>query len=78
MRMHTHEDKHTYPGGAEYIDPKSLGEAEIVEEGKVGDGELLYIKVRSTMPTSANPHVQHGPALSARQAQINPSCGSVA
>jgi hypothetical protein len=24
-----------------------LGEAELVEEGKVGDGELLYIKVLS-------------------------------
>lgn len=31
-------------GANECIDPKSLGEAELVEEGKVGDGELLYIK----------------------------------
>lgn len=30
--------------GQETFDPKNLGEAELVEEGKVGDGELLYIK----------------------------------
>ena len=28
----------------EEVDPKMLGEAELVEEGRVGDGELLYIK----------------------------------
>jgi len=30
--------------GLENVDPKMFGEAELVEEGKVGDGELLYIK----------------------------------
>lgn len=30
--------------GVEVVDEKSLGEAEMVEEVKVGDGELLYIR----------------------------------
>jgi hypothetical protein len=47
-----------HAGGAETLDPKCLGEAEIVEEGKVGDGELLYIKVHSsTMPTLTKTYV---------------------
>merc|ERR1712179_751319 len=30
--------------GEDLVDPKDFGEADVVEESRVGDGELIYIK----------------------------------